>query len=196
MRLQARRNTMTLKIVYYGPGMGGKTTNLKFLHGALPEASRGNLIQLDTENERTLFFDYFPVQLGRLGGYQLRVHFFSVPGQSFYRQTRAAVLQGADAVVFVADSNPKREQANLLSLQDMHSQLETLGQTEIPIVFQWNKQDLPNAMSTQLMSRMLNPEGRPESEAIAILGEGVQFTQASAVREAIQHLRRTMAMSG
>lgn len=189
MRINLRTRALTLKVVYYGPGMSGKTTNLKRIHARRPEAEKGQLIELSTESERTLFFDYFPLELGRLAGLHLRVHLFTVPGQAFYRATREAVLKGADGVVFVADSSAARESANLRSLQDMRDQLEVLGLSDIPVVFQWNKRDAADAMPTRVMERCLNPGGAPSSEAIALCDEGVAFTQALVMRAILQRLR-------
>ncbi len=197
MRIQAAKRLMTLKVVYYGPGLSGKTTNLKALHDAMNREQRGALVQLDTETERTLFFDYFPVVLGRIAGFRVKVDFFTVPGQSFYTATRKAVLEGADGVVFVADSSARREDANLLSREDMERTLESMGRSldEVPHLYQWNKRDLPDAMPVDQLEALLNPEGAPSLEAIASEGTGVLETQKailSSVVSAIQtEMRRT-----
>lgn len=191
MRIHGITQTLILKVVYYGPGMSGKTTNLQQLHALVPEQVRGKLVQLDTDTERTLFFDYFPLTLGRLGRYSLRVHFFTVPGQSFYNATRRTVLQGADGIVFVADSAASREQANLVAYRNMLSNLRDLGQdpAETPLVFQWNKRDAKDALPVPLMEKLLNPTGCPSVSAVARNGEGVQLTQAHIVQEVMRRLR-------
>lgn len=189
MRVNSRTRTLVLKVVYYGPGLGGKTTNLRRIHDRLPERSKGELIQLSTETERTLFFDYCPVELGRLGDFRLRVHLFTVPGQSFYRQTRAAVLNGADGVVFVADSSARREAANQRALDDLRAQLDGLGLSDIPVVFQWNKRDVRDALPLKVLERSLNPAGAPSCEAVAVSDEGVTFTQALIMRAVLKRCR-------
>lgn len=191
MRIHGITQTLILKVVYYGPGLSGKTTNLQQLHGLVPEHVRGKLIQLDTDTERTLFFDYFPLTLGRLGRYSLRVHFFTVPGQSFYNATRRTVLQGADGIVFVADSSASREQANLVAHKNMLSNLRDLGQdpAEIPIVYQFNKRDAKDALPIPVMERLLNTSGSPTVAAVAATGVGVQVTQAHIVQAIMRRLR-------
>ena len=191
MRVHTRDRIITLKIVYYGPGLSGKTTNLLQLHERYPTARRGDLVVLDTETERTLFFDYFPASLGQIGGFKVRVDFFTVPGQSFYGATRRAVLRGADGVVFVADSDPRREQANLNSKADMIEALAEHGQDleKLALVYQWNKRDVKRAVPVKVMERMLNTEGAPSVEAIAVEGEGVARTQELVLRGALVNLR-------
>lgn len=193
MRVYPKKQEVCLKIVYYGPGLSGKTTNLIQLHERFPGAQRGELIKLDTETERTLFFDYFPVALGTLGGYRLKVDFFTVPGQSFYHATREAVVEGADGVVFVADSHPDREAANVVSRRDLIRALEErhLRLAELPHVYQWNKRDAPRAMSLALMERTLNPECAPSFQAVASAGVGVWETQTAILQAVLQHIRRS-----
>jgi len=178
-RINPAKREMTVKIVYYGPGLSGKTTNLLYLHDAYPADVRGTLVNLDTETERTLFFDYFPANLGSIAGYRLKADFFTVPGQSFYNATRKAVLDGADGIVFVADSMSSREEANAVCLQNLKDNLAATGRDlgNIPHVFQWNKRDIPGALSERILARMLNPEGRPAWGAVATSGEGVWETQ-------------------
>ncbi|MCA8957473.1 MAG: GTPase domain-containing protein, partial [Planctomycetes bacterium] len=178
------------KIVYYGPGLCGKTTNLEALHRQFPERQRGAMLQLDTETERTLFFDYFPVVLGRIAGFRVKVDFFTVPGQSFYQATRRAVLDGVDGIVFVADSSPEREHANELARLDMLRSLEGRGRSldDVPHVYQWNKRDVRQAVATRILERVLNPEGAPSFEAVASSGEGVFETQDAIVREVLDHV--------
>lgn len=192
MRIIASRNEVCLKIVFYGPGLSGKTTNLLRLHERLPSDARGELIQLDTDTERTLFFDYFPASAGKVGKYTIKLDFFTVPGQSFYAATREAVLFGVDGLVFVADSSPEREQANLVSHADMVSTLAAQGRdlATMPHVYQWNKRDLKRALPTRLMSSMLNPHGASEFEAIASEGVGVHETQQEIARLALAALTK------
>ena len=176
-----RAREIHVKIVYYGPGLGGKTTNVKMLHERLPADRRGRLVTIATEQERTLFFDFMPVDLGVVNGFTTRFHLYTVPGQIYYRRSRRAVLQGVDGVVFVADSQADREQDNLESLADMHLLLGHVGLGEaqiarLPRVIQYNKRDVRNAMPLERMRSMLNPEGLPDFEAVAIDGKGVSET--------------------
>lgn len=191
MRLHASRREISVKIVYYGPGLSGKTSNLVFLHRAYPPLQRGALLQLDTETERTLFFDYFPISMGDIGGYRVKVDFFTVPGQSFYHATRRAVLEGADGLVFVADSSPDREEANLVSREDMLRNLEACGRslTTLPHIYQWNKRDLEDALPVSVMEKLLNPEGARSVPATATQGDGVWETQVQILREVFDQLR-------
>lgn len=194
MRIHAAKRLMTLKVVYYGPGLSGKTTNLRVLHERFNQAQRGALVQLDTETERTLFFDYFPVVLGKIAGFRVKVDFFTVPGQSFYTATRKAVLEGADGVVFVADSSARREEANLQSREDMVEALRAMGRalTDVPHVYQWNKRDAADAMPVKLLERQLNPEKAPSWTAIASTGEGVVETQTGALHAVVQAIQGQM----
>jgi mutual gliding-motility protein MglA len=190
MRINRRRNEIGIKIVYYGPGLSGKTTNLEWLHRRLPNDRRGDLIQLATETERTLFFDYFPYSLGSSGEYAIKVDFFTVPGQSFYHETRRAVLDGVDGIVFVADSDPSREQANELARMDMVRSLADRGRdlADVPHVYQWNKRDTRSPVPVRFLERVLNPEGAPSFEAIAVSGSGVLETQDAVVREVLNRV--------
>ncbi|MEL6345678.1 MAG: GTPase domain-containing protein [Myxococcota bacterium] len=191
MRVNTARNQIHLKLVYYGPGMSGKTTNLVQLHEAAPQKRRGELLRLDTETERTLFFDYFPLNIGSIGGYNIKLDLFTTPGQSFYHDTRRAVLEGADGVVFVADSSPSREQANRLSLRDLYGTLENRGRmlSTVPIIFQYNKRDVQGALPLSVMERTLNPEKRPAFPAVAVAGQGVQETHRALIAAVLQQLR-------
>ncbi|MCB9686102.1 MAG: gliding-motility protein MglA [Alphaproteobacteria bacterium] len=191
MRINAQKRTISVKLVYYGPGLGGKTTNLEMLHRQFPEKQRGAMLQLDTETERTLFFDYFPLSLGTLGGYKVKVDFFTVPGQSFYLTTRRIVLQGVDGLVFVADSSPDREEANLLSKDDLIANLETNDKklADLPHVYQWNKRDIPGALPVKLLQKQLNPEGAPAFPAVALNGEGVWECQSALLQQVFDTLR-------
>lgn len=187
------KREVTIKVVYYGPGLSGKTTNLVQLHGKYPESQRGRLVKLDTEQERTLFFDYFPVTLGTVRGFGVRVDYFTVPGQSYYNVTRRTVLNGADGIVFVADSDPRREEANIVAHDNLRENLEKLGIPfeSVPLVYQWNKRDVPGALSLKLLSARLNPSGRIAVEACASRGDGVWETERQILALTLKSLRRT-----
>jgi mutual gliding-motility protein MglA len=188
-----RSREVHFKIVYYGPGLGGKTTNLKRLHDRLPPERRGRLVSISTDHERTLFFDFLPVDLGTVAGFNTRFHLYTVPGQSYYRLSRRAVLQGLDGIVFVADSHPGRELANRESLEDLALNLVTTGLSpdqlrRLPRVFQWNKRDLPGAIPVERLRADLNPAGAPEFEAVASEGRGVAETLRSMCKAVLTRL--------
>jgi len=174
---------ITCKLVYYGPGRSGKTTNLTYLHSALPGAQVGELTSLATRRDRTLFFDYLPVDLGTVGAYRVRFQLYTVPGQPYYRAIRQLVLQGADGITFVADSQRHRWDDNLESLQDMHANLAEHGvdARDLPIVMQYNKQDLPASLAASVaeLSVALNFRGVPEFAGDALHGPGVFDTLRS-----------------
>jgi len=163
------------KIVYYGPGLGGKTTNLKYIHTTVPQQAKGELISIATETERTLFFDFLPLDLGQVHGFQTRIHLFTVPGQVLYERTRVAVLNGADGVVFVADSQRHKLQEDVQSLQELARNVTLMGKRflEFPLVMQYNKRDLENALPVEIMDRYLNSIKVPRFEASAAKGTGV-----------------------
>jgi hypothetical protein len=147
------------KIVYYGPGLGGKTTNLEHVHAKVNPAARGKLISLATETERTLFFDFLPVDLGTVRGFKTRFHLYTVPGQVYYNASRKLILKGVDGVVFVADSQLERMEANIESMQNLYDNMAEYGYdlTKIPFVVQYNKRDLPNAAPLRDLQASLNP---------------------------------------
>jgi len=195
-----RAREIHFKIVYYGPGLGGKTTNLQFLHERLPEERRGRLISIATDHDRTLFFDFLPVDLGEVNGFTTRFHLYTVPGQVYYRLSRRAVLTGADGIVFVADSHPARERANRDSLDDLEEQLAALGHTpaqsaRIPRVFQYNKRDLRAALPLERLHASLNPLGAPEFEAVAAEGRGVGETLKAGCKAVLARLGGVSAAS-
>ena len=163
------------KLVYYGPGLGGKTTNLEYVYGKVNPETRGKLISLATEHERTLFFDFLPVDLGSIRGFTTRFHLYTVPGQVYYNASRRLILKGVDGLVFVADSQAERMDANIAALENLYENLLDYGYdaTQLPIVIQWNKRDLPNALPVEELSRQLNPMGLREFEAVATTGVGV-----------------------
>lgn len=178
------------KIVYYGPGLCGKTTNVEKLHAGAPAATRGNLVSLKTESERTLFFDFLPLELGKLRGYRVRLHLYTVPGQIFYKASRKIILRGADALVFVADSQIARIDANIESMHDLHENLEELGLEfdTLPCVMQYNKRDLPEIESVPRLRMLLNPMGAPEVESSANSGTGVVETLSAAAKLALRSI--------
>ena len=188
-----RAREVHFKLVYYGPGLGGKTTNLQFIHDRLPEERRGRLISIATDHERTLFFDFLPVELGEVNGFTTRFHLYTVPGQVHYRLSRRAVLTGADGIVFVADSHPARERANRDSLADLEESLATQGLTavqiaRIPRVIQYNKRDLRAALPVERLRAALNPLGAPEVEAVASEGTGVGETLKAACKAVLARI--------
>ena len=163
------------KLVYYGPGLGGKTTNLEYVYNKVNPETRGKLISLATEQERTLFFDFLPVDLGSIRGFKTRFHLYTVPGQVYYNASRRLILKGVDGLVFVADSQAERMDANIAALENLYENLSDYGYDpyQLPIVLQWNKRDLPNAVPVDELRRQLNPMGLPEYEAVAVSGGGV-----------------------
>jgi signal recognition particle receptor subunit beta len=163
------------KIVYYGPGFGGKTTNVIKIHETAPSEAKGELLSIATETERTLFFDFLPLDLGEVEGYKVRFQVYTVPGQPMYERTRVAVLTGVDGVVFVADSGRARFRENLQSMEEMRRILEALGRPldRTPLVIQYNKRDLPDAVPVPVLEARLNMWGAPHVEAVANSGQGV-----------------------
>ena len=173
-----KKREITSKIVYYGPGYGGKTTNIQAIHQTIPDQKRSELKTIDTEGDRTLFFEQFTVSLGDCGGMSLRFLVFGVPGQSYYQSTRKIVLQGCDGIVFVADSDAERMSDNEESLRDMKQLLteHNIDSVTLPLVLQYNKRDLKWAMPLEQMEEKLNERGVPSIEAVAIECRGVQET--------------------
>ena len=177
------------KLVYYGPGLCGKTTNLRCIYERTADTAKGKMISLATETERTLFFDFLPLALGEVRGFKTRFHLYTVPGQVFYDASRKLILKGVDGVVFVADSQEERYEANLESLENLKQNLLEHGYRldEIPWVLQYNKRDLPNAISVEELRSELNPEGKIlEFEASAARGDGV-FETLKALAKLVLH---------
>ena len=167
---------VSCKVVYYGPGLAGKTTNLKFIHKKIPPNKRSKLISFYTSEDRTLFFDFLPMNLGRVGGFNTRFHLYTVPGQVYYEATRKLVLRGVDGVVFVADSLEARLEANLLSLRSLRENLleQSVAIETLPFVMQYNKRDLPGILPVEILREELNDYYKvPDFEVIAIDGIGV-----------------------
>jgi signal recognition particle receptor subunit beta len=169
---------LTAKVVYYGPGLCGKTTNLQWIHEKLPIKNKGKMLSLATETDRTLFFDFLPIEIGTIRGMRTRIQLYTVPGQVFYNATRRMVLKGADCVVFVCDSQEAMLDANVESFENLRQNLEAneIDPDEVPIVFQFNKRDLPNALPIEIMNERLNPRNYPFYEAIALKGVGIEET--------------------
>ena len=180
------------KIVYYGPGLCGKTTNLQHIYEKTHPEAKGKMISLATETERTLFFDFLPLALGEIRGFKTRFHLYTVPGQVFYDASRKLILKGVDGVVFVADSQIERMEANVESLENLHINLAEQGYqlNNVPYVVQYNKRDLPNAASIDEMRRLLNPTGALEFEASARTGEGVFETLKAVARGVLTDLKK------
>ncbi len=181
------------KIVYYGPGLGGKTTNLKYVYGITSPENRGKMISLATETERTLFFDFLPIDLGQIRNYSTRFHLYTVPGQVFYDASRKLILRGVDGVVFVADSQEERLDANLESLSNLEQNLKEHGfdLSTIPYVLQLNKRDLPNVMPVEKLQKLLRVKGEPVYEAVATQGVGVLETLKAITRQVLVALRKS-----
>ncbi len=163
------------KIVYYGPGLGGKTTNLEYIYSRVNPETKGKMISLATETERTLFFDFLPIDLGEVRGFKTRFHLYTVPGQVYYNASRRLILKGVDGIVFVADSQASRAEANIESMHNLYENLETYGYDleSIPFAIQYNKRDLDNILSPEELRAQINPMGVPDFEGIATEGKGV-----------------------
>ncbi len=180
------------KIVFYGPGLCGKTTNLQWIYKKTNPDSKGKMISLATETERTLFFDFLPLALGEIRGFKTRFHLYTVPGQVFYDASRKLILKGVDGVVFVADSQIERMEANIESVENLRVNLAEQGYDldKIPYVIQYNKRDLPNVVPLDEMRRALNPRGMPDYEACATDGTGVFDTLKAVAKLVIMELKK------
>jgi signal recognition particle receptor subunit beta len=180
------------KIVYYGPGLGGKTTNLQHVYEKTAEKQKGKMISLATETERTLFFDFLPLDLGTVRGFKTRFHLYTVPGQVFYDASRKLILRGVDGVVFVADSQEERMDANLEALDNLEQNLREHGYDlrKLPYVLQLNKRDLPNALPVTALKRELIRKGEPVFEAVACHGTGVFETLKEVARQVLLELKK------
>ena len=180
------------KIVYYGPGLCGKTTNLQHIYNKTNPDVKGKMISLATETERTLFFDFLPLALGQIRGFKTRFHLYTVPGQVFYDASRKLILKGVDGVVFVADSQIERMEANVESLDNLRVNLKEQGYElgAIPFVMQYNKRDLPNAAPLEEMQRVLNAGQAPTYEACATTGQGVFETLKAVAKDVLTDLKK------
>lgn len=179
------------KIVYYGPGLGGKTTNIQHVYQKTSGDAKGNIISLNTENERTLFFDFLPLDLGEIRGFKTRFHLYTVPGQVFYEASRRLILRGVDGIVFVADSQVEKVEANKESLKGLEANLTEQGYDieKLPLVMQWNKRDLPNVIPVEELEKDLNKWDSPSFEAVAIEGQGVFETLKSVSKLVLMNLK-------
>jgi signal recognition particle receptor subunit beta len=174
------------KVVYYGSGLGGKTTNLEYVYSRVNPAAKGKMVSLATETDRTLFFDFLPIDLGEIRGFKTRFHLYTVPGQVYYNASRRLILKGVDGLIFVADSQRSRMEANVEAMHNLYENMESYGYDvqAIPFIIQFNKRDLSDIMSVEELRAALNPMGVPDFEAVAIEGEGV-FQTLSAVSKIV-----------
>ena len=186
---------VSCKVVFYGPGMSGKTTNLEIIHKKAPKDAVGEMVSIATETDRTLYFDFLPLDLGQVAGMRTKFQLYTVPGQIYYNATRKLVLQGVDGVIFVADSNPDKMPENLESFQNLRDNLAEMGLTvdDVPVVLQYNKRDLPNALSVADLNAQMNPNNYPTYEACAREGKGVFATLKEISRLVIEKLNKEHA---
>ncbi len=190
------KKEISAKIVYYGPSLCGKTTNIQSIYASLKPDQKGKLVSLATEADRTLFFDFLPIEIANIRGFKTRLHFYTVPGQVYYNSTRRAVLTGVDGLVFVADSQRDKMEENVESLGNLEENLNYYGKSlkTLPMVIQYNKRDLPDVNPLSEMEQILNPEGYPYFEAVATTGEGVLQTLTKITKMVLQHIE--MGTSG
>ena len=183
---------ISCKIVYYGPGLSGKTTNLQYVHDRVPAKSRGDLISLATEADRTLYFDFLPIHVGDIGGFSTKFQLYTVPGQVFYNATRKLVLRGVDGIVFVADSQNAKMDENIESLANMYENLREndIDVQTMPLVLQYNKRDLPDIATIEELEKTINPDGRPYVEASAVKGLGVFDTMKRITKLVLEDTKR------
>lgn len=179
------------KIIYFGPGLSGKTTNVQYIYEQTRSEQRGKLVTLSTENERTLFFDFLPLAVGDVRGYKTRFHLYTIPGQTFYEVSRQFILKGVDGVVFVADTQAERMEANIESFEALEKSLERQGYDlkKMPLVFQYNKRDMPGIVTLNELQATFNPAHRPHFEAVANRGEGVMETLQTVSQAIIYELK-------
>jgi signal recognition particle receptor subunit beta len=178
------------KIVYYGTGLGGKTTNLEYIYSRVNPDTKGKMISLATESERTLFFDFLPIDLGEVRGFKTRFHLYTVPGQVYYNASRRLILKGVDGLVFVADSQASRAEANIEAMHNLYENLETYGYEldKIPFAIQYNKRDMPNILPVTELRAQINPMGVPDFEGTAVEGKGVFETLSCVSKLVVQSL--------
>lgn len=190
------KKEISAKIVYYGPSLCGKTTNIQSIYASIKPEQKGKLVSLATEADRTLFFDFLPIEIANIRGFKTRLHFYTVPGQVYYNSTRRAVLTGVDGLVFVADSQRDKMEENIESLANLEENLNYYGKSlkTLPLVIQYNKRDLPDAMPVAEMEQILNQDGYPSFEAVAPTGEGVLQTLTKITKMVLKHIE--MGTSG
>lgn len=181
---------INVKIVYYGPGLCGKTTNIQYIYEKVSPETKGKLITLATEMDRTLFFDFLPLELGMVKGFKTRFHLYTVPGQVYYDASRKLILRGVDGIIFVADSQTSRYDANIESLYNLHENLGeyNLKLEELPYAIQYNKRDLPDVISVDDLQQELNPKSSPSFEAVALNGAGVFDTLKAVAKSVLRNL--------
>lgn len=181
---------ISCKVVYYGPGLGGKTTNIRYVYNKLRPEAKGKLISLATEMDRTLFFDFLPLDLGTIKGFRVRFHLYTVPGQVYYDASRKLILRGVDGIVFVADSTVHRLDANVESMYNMHENLAEHGLvlSDVPFALQYNKRDIQDVVDIQDLQNELNPSRYPSFEAIASQGVGVFDTLKNVSKQVLRKL--------
>lgn len=186
------KREINCKIVYYGIGLSGKTTNLHYIHQAVSPQDVGDMVSIDTETERTLYFDLLPLELGKVHGFQIRFQLYTVPGQILYQQTRVSVLKGADCVVFVADSQASKLQENIECWNELTEQLKRMGKeiSSFPLVMQWNKRDLQDVLPVSVLEQYLNPYRFPSFESVAVTGQGVIECLRVGINATLQRLER------
>ncbi len=181
---------INVKIVYYGPGLCGKTTNIQYIYDKVSPDTKGKLITLATEMDRTLFFDFLPLELGKVKGFRTRFHLYTVPGQVYYDASRKLILRGVDGIVFVADSQRSRYDANIESLYNLHENLSEYGikLEDVPYAIQYNKRDLPDVIGVGDLEEELNPKHYPSFEAVAVKGVGVFDTLKAVAKSVLRNL--------
>jgi mutual gliding-motility protein MglA len=190
------KKEISAKIVYYGPSLCGKTTNIQSIYASIKPDQKGKLVSLATEADRTLFFDFLPIEIANIRGFKTRLHFYTVPGQVYYNSTRRAVLTGVDGLVFVADSQRDKMEENVESLANLEENLNYYGKSlkTMPMVMQYNKRDLPDVTAISEMEQILNPDGYPYFEAVATTGEGVLQSLTKITKMVLKHIE--MGTSG
>jgi signal recognition particle receptor subunit beta len=194
MRINWQLRVLNLKIVYYGPALSGKTTNLEQIHKSVDPQRRSDLVSLKTHEDRTLYFDFLQLELGKISGLTPQIQLYTVPGQAYYEASRRIVLRGADGVVFVADSHRNRMRANVRAWRNMLQHLESFGllTPHFPIVVQFNKRDLPAATPLPIMSNLLQLNGHPSFQAVAVNGKGVLPTLKAITRSVVGSVKREL----
>jgi hypothetical protein len=181
---------INVKVVYYGPGLCGKTTNIQYIYDKVSPDTKGKLITLATEMDRTLFFDFLPLELGKVKGFRTRFHLYTVPGQVYYDASRKLIIRGVDGIIFVADSQRNRYDANIESLYNLHENLAEyqLKLDDIPFAIQYNKRDMPDVIATKDLEEELNPKRYPSFEAVAVKGVGVFDTLKAVAKSVVSNL--------
>ena len=181
---------INVKVVYYGPGLCGKTTNIQYIYDKVSPDTKGKLITLATEMDRTLFFDFLPLELGKVKGFRTRFHLYTVPGQVYYDASRKLILRGVDGIIFVADSQRNRYDANIESLYNLHENLAEyqLKLDDIPYAIQYNKRDMPDVIAVKDLEEELNPKRYPSFEAVAVKGVGVFDTLKAVAKSVLRNL--------